>query len=340
MVARSVWDREVSSSNLLSPTRMGKIHLLSGRSHPSLARKIARLLRIPLTPIEIKNFANGEIYVRIKKNVRDGDIFLIQSFIDPVNEYLVELLITIDALHRASAGRINVVCPHLAYTRQDRKAVSREPITAKLMANLITKAGADRILTVDLHADQIQGFYDIPFDHFVGYPQFADYLLKRKYKDIAIVSPDVGGVKRGRKMATILHAPLAIVDKRRGAHNQSEAMKIIGDVKGKTAVIIDDIIDTAGTVAEASRTLKQKGAKEIIICATHALLSGDACQKLAKSPTSQVLLLDTVPIPKEKIIKKMKIISLTPLLAKVIKRIHQGRSLGALFTWEKKEVAL
>lgn len=319
---------------------MGRIHLISGRSHPALAQKIARLLKTPLTPIEIKTFADGEIYVRIKQKVRGDDVFLIQTLSSPVNEHLMELLITIDALHRASAARINVVCPYLAYSRQDRKVVSREPITAKLVANLITKAGANRLLTIDLHANQVQGFYDIPFDHFVGYPQFADYLLTKKVGNLVIVSPDIGGVKRGRKMAILLKAPLTIIDKRRQAHNHTEILNVIGEVKGKTAVIVDDIIDTAGTITQAAQILQQQGAKEIIICATHGLLSGDACQKLAKCPASQILLLDTIPLPNEKKLAKIKVLSLAHLLAKVIKRIHQGKSLGALFTWEEKEVTL
>jgi len=319
---------------------MGRLQLITGPAHPSLARKIAKHLKIRLTPIEIKTFADGEIYVRIKQKVRGDDVFFIQTFSPPVNEHLMQLLIAIDALHRASASRINVVCPYLAYGRQDRKAISREPITAKLIANLITKAGANRLLTIDLHADQIQGFYDIPVDHFVGYPQFAEYFLKKKYKNLVVVSPDMGGVKRGRKMATLLKAPLVVIDKRRRNHNTSEVLNVIGEVKNKTAIILDDIIDTAGTVTKAAQVLKKKGAKEVLIYATHGLLSSDACQKLKKCPASQILFLDTIPIPKEKRISKIKILSLAPLLAKTIKRIHQGRSLGALFTWEKKETAL
>jgi len=319
---------------------MGKIQLIGGRSHPVLARKISKLLKIPLTPITIEVFADSETYVRIKEKVRGDDAFLIQSLSAPVNEHLMELLITIDALRRASVGRINVICPYLGYSRQDRKVISREPITAKLIANLITTAGANRILTVDLHANQIQGFYDIPFDHFVGYPQFANYLLRKKYKNMVIVSPDIGGVNRGRKIAGLLEVPLAIINKRRRGHNRAEVLRVIGEVKGKTAVIVDDIINTARTIASAACAIKQKGALEIILCATHGLLSGDACQKLEKCPASQVLLLDTVHLPKEKKIAKIKVLSLAPLLAKVIKRIHQGKSLGSLFTWEEKEVAL
>jgi ribose-phosphate pyrophosphokinase len=289
---------------------MGKIQLISGRAHPLLARKIAKLTKIPLTPIEDKTFADGEHYVRIKKKVRGEDVFVIQSVCPPVNENLMELLIIIDALKRASAGRINVICPYLGYGRQDRKTTSREPITAKLVANLITVAGANRILTVDLHTDQTQGFYDIPLDHFVGYPQFAEYLKRKKYRDTVIVAPDVGGVRRARKMAQLLKSPLAIIDKRRSSHNRAEVVNLVGEVKGKTAIIIDDMIDTGGTITEAAKALKEKKAKEIILCATHGLLSEESIQKIAS------------------------------LFARVIKRIHQGRSLGALFTWEKQEVAL
>lgn len=315
---------------------MSKLQLVSGRAHPELARKIARLLKTPLTPVEIKNFAVGEIYVRVLKKVRGDDVFLIQTLTPPINESLIELLIAIDSLKRASAGRINVVCPHLAYTRQDRKAVSREPISAKLVANLITTAGADRILTVDLHADQIQGFYDIPVDHFVGYPLFVDYLQKKKYKNLVIVSPDVGGLTRARKMAGLISAPIAVIDKRRPAHNRAEVINIIGAVKGKTAVIVDDMIDTAGTVCSIAAALKKEGAKDVLICATHGLFSDPALSGLKACPASQIIILDTLPLPKQKKLAKIKVISLAPLLAKVIKRIHQGQSLGALFTWEEK----
>ncbi|HUW22109.1 MAG TPA: ribose-phosphate pyrophosphokinase [Candidatus Bathyarchaeia archaeon] len=319
---------------------MDKIQLISGRSHPELAQSIAKILKIGLTSVEIKDFADGEIYFRIGKKVRNDDVFFIQSVSPPVNDHLMELLIGVDALKRASAGRINLVCPFLAYTRQDRKAVSREPITAKLVADLITKAGADRLVTVDLHADQIQGFYDIPVDHLVGYPLFARYLLENKIDKMVIISPDVGGLRRGRGMAKLLNLPLAMIDKRRPVHNQAQVLNVIGDVEGKTAILIDDIIDTAGTVVEIARALKEKGAREVIICTTHGLLSGDACRRLRGSAASKILLLDTLPLAKEKKIDKIEIISLAPLLAEVIRRIHLGKSLGALFTWEKKEVVL
>lgn len=318
---------------------MENIHLVSGRGNLPFSQKISKALRIPLAPVNIKTFADGEIYVRIEKKVRNDDVYIIQSFSKPVNDHLMELLIMIDALKRASARRINLLSPYLCYSRQDRKADSREPITAKLVANLITKAGADRVISIDLHADQIQGFYDIPVDHLVGYPMFADHLLKKRLKDIVIVSPDVGSAKKARKMANLLHAPLVIADKRRKKHNECEVTYIIGEVKNKTAVIVDDMIDTAGTVTNVAHEIKKKGAKDILICASHGLLSNDAAQKLDKCPASKIILLDTIDIPKEKVIPKMEIISVAPLLAKVIKRIHTGKSLGELFKWEEKETA-
>jgi len=319
---------------------MENIQLISGRGNPVLAQKISQYLKVPLSPVIIKNFANGEIYVKIEEKVRGNDVFVIQTLSSPVNENLMELLIMIDALHRASAERINVVCPLLCYSRQDRKTTSREPITAKLVANLITKAGADRLLTVDLHADQIQGFYDIPVDHLVGYPLFAKYLLAKKYRQMVVVAPDIGAVKKAHKMADLLQTPLVMVDKRRTRHNESEVSFIIGDVAGKTAVILDDMIDTGGTICNVADILKEKGAKEIIICATHALLNGQACERLQKSPVSKIIFLDTVNIDKEKKIPKIEEISLAPLLSKVIKRLHGGKSLGSLFKWEEKEMEL
>lgn len=313
------------------------MQLIAGNSHPQLASKISELLGVPLTPVTIKNFADGEKYIRVGKGVRGHDVFIIQSLAQPANDNLMELLILIDALKRSSAGRINLICPYMCYSRQDRRSVSHEAITAKLVANLIMKAGADRLITIDLHADQIQGFYDIPVDHFVGYPLFAKYLKsKKKYKDMVIVSPDIGGVKRANKLADLLHAPIAIIDKIRKEHNKSEVAHVVGDVKDKTAIIIDDIIDTGGSICGAAKVIKEYGAKEVIICATHALLNGSAKQNLENCPASKILVLNSVPIDKEKKFKKMKVISVAPLLSKIIYRIHNELSLGELFTWENE----
>lgn len=317
-----------------------ELQIIAGSASSALAGQVARYLKVSLTPTENKRFADGETYVRIKKKVRNDDVFVIQSVCPPVNDNLVELLVTIDALRRANAGRVNVVAPYLGYSRQDRKVVSREPITAKLVANLISVAGADRIFSVDLHKDQIQGFYDIPVDHFVGYPFFADYFKRKGIKNLVIVAPDVGAIDHARKMATLLGAPIAFIDKRRIAHNRAEAMRVIGDVKGMVCILLDDIIDTGGTILGAAEALLAEGAKETRICATHPLLSKDAPDKLEASAVKEILFLNTIAIPKEKMRRKIKQLSIAKLLAKAIASIHEGRSLGKLFTWEEKEVKL
>jgi ribose-phosphate pyrophosphokinase len=319
---------------------MNGVQLIAGTAGLELAQKISKKLKLPLTPTTIKKFANGEIYVRLGKKVRGDDVFIIQTMTNPVNDCLMELLILVDALKRSSAKRINLVCPQLCYSRQDRRTQSHEPITAKLVANLITKAGVDRLITVDLHADQIQGFYDIPVDHLVGYPLIAKYLVNKKIKDVVIVSPDIGGVKRANKLADLLGAPIAIIDKIRRQHNQCEVAHIVGEVKGKTAIIIDDMVDTAGSICAAADMVSKFGAKEVIVCATHALLNGKAKENLENCSASKVIFLDSIPIPKENKIKKMKIISLAPLLSKIIHRIHTERSLGELFKWEEQSKLL
>jgi ribose-phosphate pyrophosphokinase len=316
---------------------MNGVQLIAGTSHPKLAEKISKKLKIPLTPVTIKKFANGEIYVRIEKKVRGDDIFIIQTMGELVNDVLMETLIMVDALKRSSARRINLICPQLGYSRQDRRTRSHEPISSKLVANLITKAGVDRIVTIDLHADQIQGFYDIPVDHLVGYPLMATEIIREKYKNIVVVSPDIGGVKKANKLSELLDAaPIAIIDKVRHEHNKCEVAHLVGEVEGKTAVIIDDIIDTGGSICGAANTVKEFGAKDIVICATHALLNGEAVKRLEECGASKIILLDSVPIPKEKRIKKMTVISLAPLLSKIIHRVHMERSLGELFKWEEK----
>jgi len=319
---------------------MNGIQIIAGTACPELAQKISKKLEIPLTPTTIKKFANGEIYVRIGAKVRGDDIFIIQTMTNPVNDCLMELLILVDALKRSSARRINLICPQMCYSRQDRRTQSHEPITAKLVANLITKAGVDRLVTIDLHAEQIQGFYDIPVDHLVGYPMIAKYLIKQKFKDVVVVSPDIGGVKRANKLADLLGTTIAIIDKVRKEHNKCEVAHVVGDVKGKTAIIIDDMVDTGGSICQAANVVKEFGAKEVIICATHALLNGNAKENLENCAASEVIFLDTIPIPKEKRIKKMKIISTASLLSKIIRRIHSERSLGELFKWEEQHKLL
>lgn len=316
------------------------MQIISGSCHRKLAQKVSRYLKIDLTPTEHSSFADGEIYIRIKRKVRGDDIFIIQSICPPVNDSLMELLITIDALRRASAGRINVIVPYLAYSRQDRKVISREPISAKLIANLITTAGANRVFTIDLHKDQIQGFYDIPIDHFVGYPLFATHFKKQKLKNIVVVAPDVGAASKARKMATLLKSPIAIIDKRRTGHNKSEILNIIGEVKGKTAILIDDLVDTGGTITKAADALTKKGAKDVKICATHALLSGDAVKKIEACSASETLFLNTLPQDSQKTSKKIKYLSMAKLLSKAMLCIHQEKSLGKLFTWEDKHTKL
>lgn len=315
---------------------MKGIQLIAGTSHPKLAEKVSKKLALPLTPVLIKKFPNSEIYVRIGKKVRGDDIFVLQTFGANVNDSLMELLIIIDALRRSSAGRINIICPNLGYSRQDRKTQSHEPISAKLVANLITTAGADRLITIDLHASQIQGFYDIPLDHLGGYPLIARYIKRKKYTDLVVVAPDIGAAKKTHKVADLLGCPIAIVDKVRTGHGISEVAHLVGDVKNKTALLIDDMVDGGGSICGAAEAVQKFGAKKIIIGATHAFLNGEAISRLKASAADQIIFLDTVPIPKEKRFKKMTIISTAPLLAKIIRRIHTERSLGDLFKWEQQ----
>jgi len=320
---------------------MRKLQLIACKSNMALATEISQILKVPLTSVEDKYFADGEIYIRIKDKVRGNDVFIIQSLSAPANDRLMEMLIMIDAARRASAGRINLICPYLCYSRQDRKAASREAITSKLIANLITKAGADRLLTVDLHAEQIQGFYDIPVDHFLGYPLFAKYLKNKKLlANAVIVSPDIGAVKRSNKLADLLGLKLAIIDKIRKAHNTAEVTHIVGEVSGKRCIILDDIIDTGGSICAAATALKENGATEVIVCATHGLMSGNAKEKFENCGVDRLLLTNSVPLDASRLPANAKVISMAPLIAKVIRRIHLDRSLGELFTWEDKKLAL
>ena len=308
-----------------------KIFALS--SNRPLAQKIADQVGVELGKVSVTHFSDGEIKINIDESIRGDHVYIVQSTSYPVNDNLMELLIMIDALRRASAKTINVVLPYYGYARQDRKAQSREPITAKLVANMITQAGADRVLTLDLHAAQIQGFFDIPVDHLLGAPLLANYFLENNFKDkdIVVVSPDHGGVTRARKLAEFLHAPIAIIDKRRPKANVAEVMNIIGDVKGKVAVLIDDMIDTAGTITLAAQAIQDAGALEVYACCTHPVLSGPALDRLNASVIKEVVVTDSIQVPKEKTGGKIVQVSVDQLMAEAIKRIHENRSVSPLF---------
>ncbi|ABP66807.1 ribose-phosphate pyrophosphokinase [Caldicellulosiruptor saccharolyticus DSM 8903] len=309
-----------------------EIKIFAGNSNRELAEEIAKKLNKKLGDAEIGRFSDGEISVKINETVRGADVFVVQSTCHPVNENLMELLIMIDAFKRASAGRITAVIPYYGYARQDRKARARDPITAKLVANLITSAGADRVLTMDLHAPQIQGFFDIPLDHLIGVPILAKYFLENvNLENAVVVSPDLGSVPRARNFATKLDLPLAIVDKRRPKANVAEIMNIIGDVKDKTAIMVDDMIDTAGTIVAAAQALMDYGAKEIYACCTHPVLSGPAVERIQNSPIKELIVLNTIPLPPEKRIDKIKVLSVADLFAEAINRIYEDVAISTLF---------
>ena len=308
-----------------------KIFALS--SNRPLAQKIADQVGVELGKVSVTHFSDGEIKINIDESIRGDHVYIVQSTSYPVNDNLMELLIMIDALRRASAKTINIVLPYYGYARQDRKAQSREPITAKLVANMITQAGADRVLTLDLHAAQIQGFFDIPVYHLLGAPLLANYFLENNFKDkdIVVVSPDHGGVTRARKLAEFLHAPIAIIDKRRPKANVAEVMNIIGDVKGKVAVLIDDMIDTAGTITLAAQAIQDAGALEVYACCTHPVLSGPALDRLNASVIKEVVVTDSIQVPEEKTGGKIVQVSVDQLMAEAIRRIHENRSVSPLF---------
>ncbi|MBR2569537.1 MAG: ribose-phosphate diphosphokinase [Paenibacillus sp.] len=311
-----------------------KLKIFTCNSNPKLAQQIADYIGVPLGDSVTKQFSDGEIQINLSESVRGCDVYVVQSTCDPVNDNLMELLVMVDALKRASAKSINVVIPYYGYARQDRKARSRDPITAKLVANLIETAGAHRVITMDLHATQIQGFFDIPVDHMLGVPILAQYFRSKKIQDVVVVSPDHGGVVRARKLADFLNAPLAIIDKRRPEPNVSEVMNIIGDIKGKTAIIIDDIIDTAGTIVLGANALVEAGVKEVYACCTHAVLSGPAMQRLEDSPFKEVVITDTIPVKHENPSAKLRTLSVAPLLGEAIIRVHEELSISKLFEIE------
>ncbi|SEF79468.1 ribose-phosphate pyrophosphokinase [Caloramator fervidus] len=309
------------------------IKIFTGNSHPELAKEIADILGVPMGNAVVGRFSDGEISVDINETVRGSDVFVVQSTCAPVNDNLMELLIMIDAFKRASAGRITAVIPYYGYARQDRKAKARDPITAKLVADILTAAGADRVLTMDLHAPQIQGYFNIPVDHLLGVPILAKYYKEKNFNEdeVVVVSPDLGSVTRARKFADRLHAPIAIIDKRRPKANVSEIMNVIGDVKDKYVILVDDMIDTAGTITNAANTLKDMGAKEVFACCTHAVLSGPAVERIEKSAIKELVVLNTIPLPPEKQLDKIKVLSVAPIFAEAIRRIYEDLSVSRIF---------
>lgn len=308
------------------------IKLFTGNSNRRLAEEIAEYLGVPVGEATVSTFSDGEIMVQVNENVRGSDVFLIQSTCHPVNNNLMELLLMLDAFKRASVGRITAVIPYYGYGRQDRKVLPRVPISAKLVADLITTAGTDRVLTVDLHVGQIQGFFNIPVDHLYAAPVIAEYIRKKYRNDAVIVSPDAGGVERARAFAKRLNASLAIIDKRRERANVSEVMHVIGDVSGKTAILLDDMIDTAGTVTNAVSALKENGARRVISACTHAVLSGPAIDRINASELEEVIVTNTIPMDsKQERCKKLTVLSVAPLLGEAIKRIHEETSVSSLF---------
>ena len=311
---------------------LNNLKILSGNSNIQLAQAICKGLDISLGKANVKKFSDGEIQVEIEDNVRGMDVFVVQSTCTPVNRSLMELLIMMDAIKRASAERITAVIPYYGYARQDRKVAPRVPITAKLVADLITTAGANRILTVDLHAGQIQGFFNIPVDHLYSAPVMVEF-IKEKYTDnLVIVSPDAGGVERARAFAKRLGSNLAIIDKRRPQPNESNIMNIIGDIEGKTALLLDDMVDTAGTLAQSSNALIEKGATKVVACCTHPVLSGQAVEKINQSALQDLVVTDTIPLTKEaQSCSKIVVLSVAELLGEAIKRIHSNDSVSSLF---------
>lgn len=309
------------------------LKIFSGNANIALAKGICDYLNIPLGDVTVSTFSDGEIMVQLNENVRGMDIFIVQPSSNPVNRSIMELLIMIDALKRASAYRITAVVPYFGYARQDRKVQSRAPITAKLIADIITAAGAQRVLTIDLHAGQIQGFFDIPVDHLYATPVILDYIKNLNLKDLVVVSPDAGGVERARAFAKRLKASLAIVDKRRDGPNVSEVMNIIGDVENKNALLLDDMIDTAGTITQAADAIKKKGAMKVIVGCTHGIFSGNAIKRINDSAIEEVILTDSVPLNDKykECKKKMTVLSVAPLLGEAIKRIHTEESVSSLF---------
>ncbi|MCY0894111.1 MAG: ribose-phosphate pyrophosphokinase [Acidibacillus sp.] len=308
-----------------------KLKVISGNANPQLAQEIATEIGIDLGLCQVTRFRDGEVQVKLGESVRGCQVYVIQPTSAPVNEHLMELLIIVDALKRASAQSINVVIPYYGYARQDRKARPRDPITAKLIADLIQTAGVSRVICMDLHAGQIQGFFNVPLDHLFGMPILASYFIKKNLHDVVVVSPDLGGVTRARQFAERLGATIAIIDKRRPEPNVAEVMNIIGDIEGRTAILIDDMIDTAGTITLGAEALLERGAKEVYACCTHPVLSSPAIERLAQSPIKEVVVTNTIALKDEQKIDKLVVLSVAKIMAEAILRVNEMRSISELF---------
>jgi len=310
----------------------GELKIFGGRAHPALVTEICEYLNLEAGKVSAYNFSDGETFCQIDENVRGSDVFIVQPTCEPVNQNLMELLIMLDSFKRSSASRVTAVLPYYGYARQDKKDKPRVPITAKLVADLISRAGADRVLTMDLHADQIQGFFDVPVDHLFAAPVLLEAVRERKIPDLVVVSPDAGGVERARAIAKRLEAGLAIVDKRRTGPNEAEIMHVIGDVAGCNAIVVDDIIDTAGTLTKTVDALKNKGAQRVLAAGVHGILSGPALQRIAASPLETVFITNTTPVEdKLSRLPKLRPLSVAPLLGEAIRRIHENSSVSSLF---------
>ncbi|WP_009631006.1 ribose-phosphate pyrophosphokinase [Synechocystis sp. PCC 7509] len=332
VVLRSATTLTLPSTQSSVMTDNNRLRLFSGSANVPFSQEVARYLGMDLGPMIRKRFADGELYIQIQESIRGCDVYLIQPTCNPVNDHLMELLIMIDACRRASARQITAVIPYYGYARADRKTAGRESITAKLVANLITQGGAHRVIAMDLHSAQIQGYFDIPFDHVYGSPVIIDYLASKQLSDIVVVSPDVGGVARARAFAKKLNdAPLAIIDKRRQAHNVAEVLNVIGDVAGKTAVLVDDMIDTGGTIAAGAKLLREEGARQVYACATHAVFSPPAVERLSSGLFEEVIVTNTIPVPLENHFEQLTVLSVANLLGETIWRVHEDTSVSSMF---------
>jgi len=312
-------------------SRERELKIFTGSAHRALGEAIARCLGVPLGRAHLDRFSDGEVWFQIQDNVRGADVFVVQPTAPPVNEAVMEMLLMLDAFKRSSASRLTAVLPYYGYARQDRKDKPRVPISAKLVADLLSAAGSDRILTMDLHASQIQGFFDVPVDHLFAAPVIMDYVWSLELPDLTVVSPDAGGVERARAYAKRLEATLAIVDKRRDQPNVAEVHHVIGEVEGRTALIVDDIVDTAGTLTKVAEAIKGAGAREVLASSSHAVLSGNAIERIAKSPVSKLIVTDSIPLAPEKRIDKIVVLSIADLMAKAIRNIHEETSVTSLF---------